>query len=142
MPIISSFFSWVMKQRIHQIELFLKYPHEVQEEVLMRMVETARYTEFGLKYDFSSLKGSADFRSRVPLQDYESLKPYIFRSKAGEQNLLWPTDIRWFAESSGTTSDKSKFIPVSNEALEECHYKGGKDLLCLYFHNNPETKLF
>lgn len=142
MPIISSFFSWVMKQRIHQIELFLKYPHEVQEEVLRRMIEEARYTEFGLKYDFSSLKGSEDFRSRVPLQDYESLKPYILRLKAGEQQLLWPTDIRWFAKSSGTTSDKSKFIPVSNEALEECHYKGGKDLLCLYFHNNPETKLF
>lgn len=142
MPIISSLLSWIMKQRIHQIELFTKYPHEVQEDVISNLITAARYTEFGRLYDFSSIGSSADFRSRVPVQDYESLKPYIMRLKAGEQQLLWPTDIRWFAKSSGTTSDKSKFIPVSAEALEECHYKGGKDLLCLYFHNHPETKLF
>ena len=142
MAIINSFFSWIMKQRIHQIELFLKYPHEVQEDLLKRLIDSARYTEFGLKYDFSSISNANDFQQRVPLQDYESLKPYILRLKAGEQQLLWHSDIRWFAKSSGTTSDKSKFIPVSFEALEECHYKGGKDLLCLYFHNNPETKLF
>lgn len=142
MPFISSFFSWIMKQRIHQIELFLKYPLDVQEDVLRNLVDSARHTEFGRLYDFSSITNSKEFRNRVPLQDYESLKPYILRLKAGEQQLLWHTDIRWFAKSSGTTSDKSKFIPVSTEALEECHYKGGKDLLCLYFHNNPETKLF
>ena len=142
MPIISSVLSWFMKQRIHQIELFIKYPNEVQQELLKRMIISARYTEFGRRYDFSSIASSREFRTRVPIQDYESLKPYIFRLKAGEQQLLWPTDIRWFAKSSGTTSDKSKFIPVSTEALEECHYKGGKDLLCIYFHNNPETQLF
>lgn len=142
MPIISSVLSWFMKQRIHQIELFVKFPHEVQEELLKRLLMTARYTEFGRRYDFSSISNSYEFKNRVPLQDYESLKPYIFRLKAGEEHLLWPTDIRWFAKSSGTTSDKSKFIPVSTESLEECHYKGGKDLLCIYFHNNPETQLF
>jgi hypothetical protein len=142
MPFISTFFSWIMKQRIHQIELFLKYPLDVQEDVLRQMIDSARHTEFGRLYDYSSITTSREFRNRVPLQDYESLKPYIMRLKAGEQQLLWHTDIRWFAKSSGTTSDKSKFIPVSTEALEECHYKGGKDLLCLYFHNNPETKLF
>ncbi len=131
-----------MKQRFHQIDLFIKYPHEVQEELLRRLLITARHTEFGRTYDFSSIPNSKTFRDRVPLQDYESLKSSIFRLKAGEQGILWPSEVRWFAKSSGTTSDKSKFIPVSIEALEECHYKGGKDLLCIYFHNNPETQLF
>ncbi len=142
MPLISSVLSWIMKQRLHQIELFMKFPNEVQQDLLKRMIIAARYTEFGRKYDFSSIKSSREFRERVPLQDYETLKPYIFRLKAGEQQLLWPSDVRWFAKSSGTTNDKSKFIPVTTEALEECHYKGGKDLLCMYFHNNPETQLF
>ncbi len=142
MAIINSVLAWFMKQRIHQIELFIKYPNEVQQELLKRMIISARHTEFGRRYDFSSIASSKEFRERIPIQDYESLKPYIKRLREGEQQLLWPTDIRWFAKSSGTTSDKSKFIPVSTEALEECHYKGGKDLLCIYFHNNPETQLF
>jgi hypothetical protein len=131
-----------MKQRIHQIELFMKFPDDVQEELLRRLIIQARYTEFGRRFDFSSISSPEEFRRRVPLQDYETLKPHILRLKNGEQNLLWPTDVRWFAKSSGTTSDKSKFIPVTTEALEECHFKGGKDLLCIYFHNNPDSKLF
>lgn len=131
-----------MKQRIHQIELFMKFPHDVQEDLLQKLLIQARYTEFGRRYDFSSLGSEDDFRNRVPMQDYETLKPYIMRLKNGEQNLLWPSDIRWFAKSSGTTNDKSKFIPVTPEALEECHFKGGKDMLCIYFHNNPDSKLF
>ncbi|MBP7244769.1 MAG: GH3 auxin-responsive promoter family protein, partial [Bacteroidia bacterium] len=142
MAIISSVLSWIMKQRLHQIELFMKFPNEVQQDLLKKLIISARYTEFGRRFDFSSISSSKEFRNRIPLQDYESLKPYIIRLKAGEQQLLWPSDVRWFAKSSGTTNDKSKFIPVTNEALEECHYKGGKDLLCLYFHNNPETQLF
>ncbi|MBL7924582.1 MAG: GH3 auxin-responsive promoter family protein [Bacteroidia bacterium] len=142
MAIISSVLSWIIKQRLHQIELFMKFPNEVQQDLLKKLIITSRYTEFGRRYDFSSISSSREFRARIPLQDYESLKPYILRLKAGEQHLLWPSDVRWFAKSSGTTNDKSKYIPVSTEALEECHYKGGKDLLCLYFHNNPETQLF
>ncbi len=79
---------------------------------------------------------------RVPVNDYDSLKPYIQRLMDGEQNLLWPSEIRWFAQSSGTTSDKSKFIPVSEESLEDCHYRGGKDMLSIYFNNNPDTNFF
>ena len=124
MPIISSVLSWIMKQRLHQIELFMKFPNEVQQDLLKRLIVSARYTEFGPRYDSSSIKSSREFRDRIPLQDYESLKPYILRLKAGEQQLLWSSDVRWFAKSSGTTNDKSKFIPVSTEALEECHYKG------------------
>jgi len=131
-----------MKQRIHQIELFIKYPHEVQEDLLRKLITEARTTEWGRLYDYSSLENSRQFKERVPLQDYESLKPYILRLKNGEQNILWNSEIKWFAKSSGTTNDKSKFIPVSAEALEDCHYKGGKDLLCIYFHNKPESELF
>ena len=142
MPIINSVLSWFMMQRNHQIEMFMRYPNEVQEDLLKKLIGFARHTEFGQKHDFSSITSTKEFQNRVPLQDYESLKPYINRLKNGEQQLLWPSEIKWFAKSSGTTSDKSKFIPVSPESLEDCHYKGGKDLLCIYFHNNPETKLF
>ncbi|MFM1744147.1 MAG: hypothetical protein RLZZ630_84 [Bacteroidota bacterium] len=142
MAIISSVLSWIMKQRFHQIELFMKYPHEVQEDLLRNLLTSGRHTAFGRMHDFSSIAHINTFRERVPVQDYESLKPYILRLKAGEQQLLWPSEVRWFAKSSGTTSDKSKFIPVTTEALEECHYKGGKDLLCLYFQNKPDTQLF
>ncbi len=131
-----------MKKRIHQIELFMKYPHEVQEEWFKKLVGAAKNTEWGLKYDFKSIKSFVDFQNRVPINTYESLKPYIDRLKNGEQNILWNSDIKFFAKSSGTTTDKSKFIPVSTEALEECHYKGGKDMLSIYCNNNPDTLLF
>lgn len=142
MSFISSVFSWFIKQRIHQIELFIKYPHEVQEDLLRKLIAQARYTEWGKQYDYLSIENAEQFKQRVPLQDYETLKSCIFRLKNGEQNLLWNTEIKWFAKSSGTTNDKSKFIPVSAEALEDCHFKGGKDLLCIYFHNKPESELF
>lgn len=142
MAILNSIFSWIMKQRIHQIELFIKYPHEVQNDWLFKLVTTAQDTEWGLKHDYRSIRTPEDFRNRIPIQHYDSLKPYILRLRQGENNLLWPSDIKWFAKSSGTTNDKSKFIPVSIESLEECHFKGGKDLLSIYCNNNPETKLF
>lgn len=140
--LINSFISWFMKKRIHQIELFMKYPHDVQAEWLMKLVNSAQNTEWGKRYDYKSIRNRETFRKRVPIQDYESIKPYVKRLMDGEQNLLWNTEIKWFAKSSGTTSDKSKFIPVSFEALEECHYRGGKDMLSLYCNNYPDTLLF
>jgi len=131
-----------MKKRIHQMELFIRYPHEVQREWLSRLVYSAAYTEWGKSFGFASIKNYEHFRERVPVQDYDSLKPFILRLRQGEKDLLWPGEIKWFAKSSGTTNDKSKFIPVSNEALEECHFKGGKDLLAIYINNNPDSKLF
>ncbi len=131
-----------MKKRIHQIELFLKYPEEVQQEWMKRLVDTAKYTEFGTQYDFKSIRTTDEFKARLPIQNYDSLKPYIDRTLNGEQNVLWPTEIKWFAKSSGTTAGKSKFIPVSQEAMEECHYKGGKDLLSIYCNLNPDTQIF
>jgi hypothetical protein len=142
MPILNSIISWVMKQRIHQTELFMKYPNEVQDEWFNKLVDSAKNTEWGRKYDYASLKGVAAFNERVPVQSYDSLKPYIERLRKGEQNLLWASDVKWFAKSSGTTNDKSKFIPVSQEALEECHFKGGKDLLSFYCNNFPDTQIF
>ena len=142
MAFINSVLSWVVIQRVHQIELFMKYPHEVQFDWFTRLISAARNTEWGRKYDYKSISKPDEFRNRVPLNDYESMKPVIERLRKGEQNLIWPTEIKWFAKSSGTTTDKSKFIPVSMEALEECHFKGGKDLLSIYCTNHPETLLF
>ncbi|MBK6962461.1 MAG: GH3 auxin-responsive promoter family protein [Bacteroidales bacterium] len=142
MPIINSVISWFMKKRMHQIELFMKYPLDVQDEWFKKLILAGRFTEWGKKYDYSSIGNYTDFVNRVPLNEYNDLKPYIDRLRNGEQNLLWNSEIKWFAKSSGTTSDKSKFIPVSQEALDECHFKGGKDLLSIYCTNNPDTKIF
>ncbi|HRY33177.1 MAG TPA: GH3 auxin-responsive promoter family protein [Bacteroidales bacterium] len=142
MAFISSVFSWLMKKRLHQIALFMKYPHDVQQEWLRKLLNTARNTEWGKKYDYASITGPEEYRRRVPVSTYEDLHPLISKIRKGQQNVLWPTDINWFAKSSGTSAGKSKFIPVSKEALEECHYKGGKDLLSIYCDLNPDTELF
>ncbi|SHJ02797.1 GH3 auxin-responsive promoter family protein [Flavobacterium haoranii] len=142
LPIINSIASWILKKRIHQMELFLKYPHEVQEELLHSLLKSAENTVIGKKYDFSSIKNYKTFAERVPVSTYEDLEPLIEQTRKGAQNVFWNTPIKWFAKSSGTTNAKSKFIPVSSEALENCHYKASKDLLCLYLNNNEESQLF
>ena len=142
MEIFNSILTWVMKKRIHQIDLFMKYPFEVQEEIFQRLIQKGRETEYGQKFNFASIRNREDFRRKVPVVSYEELAPYIDRLMKGEQNLLWPTEVKWFAKSSGTTNARSKFIPVSQEALEDCHFKGGKDLISIYANNYPETKLF
>ena len=142
MAIINSVMTWLMKKRIHQIELFVKYPHDVQAELRTQLVETAKNTEFGQQYDFASIQSYADFKERIPVVTYEAFYPYIERLLRGEENILWPSSIKWFAKSSGTTNDKSKFIPVSPEALEDCHFKGGKDMMAIYLNNYPDSRLF
>ena len=139
---INSIVSWFLKKRKHQIELFLKYPIDVQEELLLKLINIAKKTEFGENHGFSSINTYNDFVKQVPIQKYESIEPLIERSRKGEQNLFWPTKIKWFAKSSGTTNAKSKFIPVSDEAIEFCHMKAGKDMLCLYINNNKSANLF
>jgi GH3 auxin-responsive promoter len=141
-PLLNSIASWFLKQRIHQIELFLKYPNEVQEELLMNLIRSSENTVIGEKYDFHSIRNYVTFAERIPISSYEDLEPLIERTRQGEQNVFWETPIKWFAKSSGTTNAKSKFIPVSNEALEDCHYKGSKDLLCLYLNNNENSEMF
>ncbi len=141
-PLFYSIASWLLKKRYHQIELFLKYPEEVQEEVLLQLLEFAEDTEVGKKYEFESIESYKTFKERLPIVSYEEIEPIIERTRKGEQNLFWPTKVKLFAKSSGTTNAKSKFIPVSNEALEDCHYKSSKDLLCLYLNNNENSQLF
>ncbi len=141
-PIINSIASWVLKQRIHQIELFLKYPNEVQEELLMNLIRQAEETVVGKQFEFESIKCYATFSERVPVSTYEELEPLIERTRKGEQNVFWNEPIKWFAKSSGTTNAKSKFIPVSESALADCHYKGSKDLLCMYLNNNENSEMF
>ncbi len=124
------------------MELFLKYPNEVQLELLHVLLDTAKNTELGKKYDFASISNYETFKERVPIRSYEDYEQMIERSRLGENNIFWPTSIKWFAKSSGTTSAKSKFIPVSQESLEDCHFAAGKDLLCMYLNNNENSKLF
>ena len=142
MTIVNSIFTWIMKKRMHQIELFIKYPYDVQDEWFHTLIDTAQYTEWGKAHGYSSIHNQDQYKERVPIQNYDTLKPYIERMLNGEQNVLWPSEIKWFAKSSGTTNDRSKFIPVSEESLEECHFKGGKDLLSIYCDNRPDTKIF
>lgn len=142
MGLINSILTWVMQKRIHQIELFIKYPNEVQEELFKKLIQTAKSTEFGIYHNFAGINSYEQFKERVPVQTYEKVFPYIERMMRGEQNILWPSEIKWFSKSSGTTNARSKFIPVSQEALEDCHFKGGKDLLSIYVNNCPDTKLF
>ena len=141
-PIVNSIASWFLKKRFHQIDLFLKYPNEVQNELLFSLLKFSKDTEYGKKYDFASIKTYKEFSERLPIINYETLQPLIERSRQGEQNIFWPGPIKWFAKSSGTTNAKSKFIPVSNESLEDCHYAASKDLLCMYLNNNEDAQLF
>ncbi|MBD0833013.1 GH3 auxin-responsive promoter family protein [Aestuariibaculum sediminum] len=141
-PIVNSIASWFLKKRFHQIELFLKYPNEVQNELLFSLLHFAKDTEIGKQYDFASIKNYKTFSERIPIQNYDAWQDIIERSMKGEGNLFWPTPIKWYAKSSGTTRSKSKFIPVSEESLEECHYAASKDLLCMYFNNNEDSQLF
>lgn len=138
----NSIISWIMRKRFHQIELFKKYPHEVQLEWFQYLLTTAKDTEWGKCYRFEEINSYDAFKSRVPVQDYDTIKIDIERTIKGEQNILWPTEIKWFAKSSGTTSDKSKFIPISKESLEDCHYKAGKDLISIYYNSFPDSKIF
>ncbi|MDT8415574.1 MAG: GH3 auxin-responsive promoter family protein [Flavobacteriaceae bacterium] len=142
LPIVNSIASWFLKKRVHQMELFLKYPNEVQLEVLVGLLDTAVNTDFGKKHGFSDINSYKDFTEAVPLSRYEDLEPQIEEMRRGAENIFWPTPIRWFAKSSGTTNAKSKFIPVSEESLEDCHYAAAKDLLCIYLNNNPDSQLF
>ena len=141
-PLVNSIASWFLKKRFHQIELFLKYPNEVQNELLLNLLDIAKDTEFGKQYDFASIKNYKTFSERVPIKNYEGWQDCIERSRRGESNIFWPSPIKWFAKSSGTTRAKSKFIPVSTESLEDCHYAASKDLLCMYLNNNEDSQLF
>jgi hypothetical protein len=142
MEVLNSFMTWIFKSRLGQIEKFKQEPHSVQQTTLFELLEAAKGTELGRAYRFDAIKSYADFAAAVPIFDYESFASYLEKNIKGKQQVFWPSTIQWFAKSSGTTAGRSKYIPVSNESLEECHYKGGKDMVSLYVSNFPDTKVF
>lgn len=127
--------------RYKKYEYFCKYPIEQQEQLLKDLIHTARKTEWGILHDYAQISSSAEYSKKVPLTDYEVLKSWIERMIAGERNVLWTGRVKWFAKSSGTTNDKSKFIPVSDESLHKCHYKSSIDVFAHYIRNNPDTNI-
>ncbi len=141
MKLLSPVISRLARFRVGRIENWINNPIAAQYEVFQGLITSAQYTEIGRKYGFENIYTIRSFKDAVPIHEYEDLKPYIERTMQGEQNLLWNTPITWFAKSSGTTSDKSKFIPVSDESLEESHFQGAKDVITLYYKFNPESDL-
>jgi len=141
MPLLNSVINWINFKRIYQIELYRDHPHEIQNETFFDLISAAKNTQWGKKYSYKEIASISDFQESVPLQTYEDVSPYIEQLRAGEQDLLWPGEVKWFAKSSGTTSDKSKYIPVTKVALEDCHLRGPKDVLALFMKNYPETKV-
>jgi hypothetical protein len=141
MSIISPAIKGFMRLRQSAIDNFMLNPVDTQQQVFNHLIGSAQFTEYGKKYGFEQINSIADFQKNVPINDYDTLKPYIQRTLEGEQNLLWSSPINWFAKSSGTTSDKSKFIPISKESLDDNHYKAGKDVLTMYLKQFPESKI-
>jgi hypothetical protein len=141
MSIISPALKGFMKLRQSAIDNFVLNPIDTQQQVFNDLVGSAQYTEYGKQYGFDKFNSIADFKNNVPLNDYDTLKPYIQRILEGEQNILWPSQITWFAKSSGTTSDKSKFIPISKESLDDNHFKAGKDTMALYLKQFPQSSV-
>lgn len=141
MKLLSPAISSLARMRLWRIEAWKHNPLDAQREVLQDLVTSAQYTEFGRKYNFSQLFNVKSFKEAIPIHEYEDMKPYIERIMHGEQNILWNTPVYWFAKSSGTTSDKSKFIPISDESLEDCHYKASKDVLSMYYQYKPDSEL-
>ena len=128
--------------RRRELERYINKGEEMQHEILQYLVKRGKDTEYGRKYLFSTINNYNDFAQNIPLNTYEELKGYIDRMRHGERNILWPGQVKWYAKSSGTTNDKSKFIPITHEGLQNVHYQGGKDVLAYYLSNNPDSKLF
>lgn len=141
MKILSPAISRMARLRLWSIDQWMTNPLETQHDVWQDLLAAGQYTEFGRYYDFSQIQSIADYKKAVPVQRYEDLKPFIDRMLGGEENVLWNTPVTWFAKSSGTTSERSKFIPVSNESLKDNHYKASKDVLSLYYTSHPESDL-
>jgi len=141
MPLLNSVINWLNLKRNYQIQLYSEHPYNIQLETLHYLLRKARDTKWGEEHGFSTISSVEDFQRNVPLQTYDDIRPYVDRLRDGETDLLWPGDVKWFAKSSGTTSDKSKFIPVTKEALEDCHLRGPKDVFAIYIKNYPDTKV-
>ncbi|PZX59846.1 GH3 auxin-responsive promoter [Algoriphagus ratkowskyi] len=142
MAVLNSFMTWIFKNRVGQIDNFKQNPIAVQETIFKELIEAGKETNFGKEHRFSEINNYADYTSRVPIRNYDTFKPFIDQAMEGNDNVIWNTEIEWFAKSSGTTASRSKYIPVTHESLEECHYKGGKDMVALYMANYPDSRMF
>ncbi len=142
MPLLNTTLKWLLKRRLSRLETMSACPGAVQQRVFTQLIGRGRRTEWGKKHQYNSIRSVRDFQERVPVSTYEDLFPYIERTMRGETNILWPSPIHWFSKSSGTTNARSKFIPVSQESLDECHLRGGKDMMALYIANNPDSQTF
>ncbi|MEO5781713.1 MAG: GH3 auxin-responsive promoter family protein [Ginsengibacter sp.] len=141
MKLLSPAISRLARLRSWRIENWVSNPVAAQREVLQDLITSAQYTEFGRKYNFEKLFSISEYKKNVPISEYDDIKQYILRMMNGEENILWNTPVNWFAKSSGTTSDKSKFIPVSDESLTDTHFRASKDVLTNYYNNFPESDL-
>ncbi|WP_345374096.1 GH3 auxin-responsive promoter family protein [Algivirga pacifica] len=139
---INSAVNWYFKRRMEDIEFFMRNPLEAQDRIFNQLLSSAQNTEWGKKYQYREIKDIYQYQQQVPVSAYEDLYPYIERMMKGEQNILWSSKITCFSKSSGTTNARSKFIPVSEEAFEETHYKTGKDMLSIFVTKYPDTKMF
>ena len=128
--------------RLRQLELYTSQAQELQTKVLKKLMAKGAQTEWGQAHQYSGRESYEAFARQTPVSTYEELKGYIDRMRQGERNVLWPGQVRWYAKSSGTTNDKSKFIPVSREALHDTHYAGGTDAVVWYLRNNPQSRIF
>jgi hypothetical protein len=142
MTLLNTTLKWLLQQRLPTIEAMMKRPDVAQQSIFQQLIDKGRRTEWGKLHHYSSIQTVRDFQQQVPVSSYEDLFPYIERTMKGEQKVLWPSPIHWFSKSSGTTNARSKFIPVSSESMDDCHFRGGKDLMALYVANRPETKVF
>ena len=141
-PFKNSFLSWMIRKRINQIDFFRNNPIELQDSVFRSLIENGKQTYFGKEYNFHNINSYSDFREKVPIRTYEELFPYIQKIREGKKNVLWPGKVKMFAKSSGTTNDRSKYIPITEQSLKSCHLKAGKDMLSLYCNNFPSTEIF
>ena len=132
----------IFKLRAKKIDKYATEAEAIQMRVLTELVQKAAGTEWGKEHSYSTIRSYEDFARNVPVQDYESLKGYIDRMRHGESDVLWRGECRWFAKSSGTTNDKSKFIPVTADGLKTLHYTGGRDSVALYLRLNPKSRIF
>lgn len=139
---LTSIASKVFLPRQKCLERHFTDAEALQQRVLAYLIEKGEATEYGRKHVFSTIKGYSEFAANVPINTYEELKDDIDRMRHGESNVLWPGQVKWFAKSSGTTNDKSKYIPVSHDGLQNIHYQGGKDVVAMYLANNPKSRLF
>lgn len=138
----NNIFRWYYQRRFSQIEQFVHSPYQTQQTQLTELIHAARNTVWGRKYDFSTINNQADFARQVPIQDYDSLKPFITQMMEGKEDILWPGQVKMFSKSSGTTNDKSKFIPVSKINLKQNHIKGTWDTMTMLYHRRPDSSIF